>query len=485
MTVSTSGSFAMLKILEGAIRNHFLWKGRPLSRRGFFSLLFPFGRKNCPLCREARAVAGPTCATCAKRQLEPLKKLSLLILCFLAGLCGKTASAVDTQVNPSSYFFFSRDRNANASNQFYIPFYQYLDADLTDVGAASISLHASGWGRGDITSRGGDRGDGDLIYGYAQWQDPSDARRVVRVGRQFMFGGPAGLRTQYVDGLYARTDIVKGFGFEVLGGSPVISTISGRGGDFVAQGRNYMVFDNAEFGFGYLNIHDSSARSREDVGPDFWLTPFKNAEFYGYFYYDAIGHEFSDANLTSTFTPAAKWKVTADVSHTIPSALLSHTSFFSVFSTSSTQSGGPAVTWFASDRVTLDADARFFHYSDGGNLVRYGGQGSCRYGEGGNVSLSLHRLDQVEGGVSELRAFTRYPFVNQVTTSLDLYGYLFDEAIRGRDWSFVSVGSVGYELVKDLNLVGSLFYSENPLFSHEFRGLVKAVYSFGGKSNVF
>lgn len=420
-----------------------------------------------------------------KRKLGLFGKMIVWLALVASGMGGGTAFAVDYQVGSSSYFFFSRDRNVNSANNFYLPLYEYLNVDVSNLGAPSVSIHASGWGRTDFTSRGGDRGDGELLYGYFQWKDQNSPRRVLRVGRQFIFGGPSSLRTQYVDGLYFKSDLVKGFGVEILGGSPVTSAIGGRGGDIVAQGRGYYVReDKVEVGVGYLHTLDSNQRAREDVGLDFWFKPIQEVEVFGNLIYDTIGEEVADANLTTAAYPIEKLKLTANFGYAVPSNLLPHTSFFSIFSDSNYVNTGLAGTYFVTDRVTLDADAQFFHYSTGGNLVRYGGQGSYQYGadKQGRVALGAHRLDQLEGGVTEFRTFASYVFKNKLSISGDLYGYLFDQANRGRDFSFTGIGSVGYKLIKDLNLTGSVFYSANPFFSNETRGLLKLVYSFGGST---
>lgn len=62
----------MTRLLEGVLKKHFLWKDRPLSRRGFFAVLLPFSRKDCRLCGEEKRVVGDLCPTCAKRRLQTL-----------------------------------------------------------------------------------------------------------------------------------------------------------------------------------------------------------------------------------------------------------------------------------------------------------------------------------------------------------------------------------------------------------------------------
>ena len=422
-----------------------------------------------------------------KKKLARLGKTVLWLALAMTAAGGGTALAGDYEVGSSSYFFFSKDRNAHSANNFYLPLYEYLNVDVSNLGSPSISIHASGWGRADFTSRGaGDRGDGEFLYGYFQWKDQNSPRRVLRVGRQFIFGGPSSLRSQYVDGLYFKSDLVKGFGVEILGGSPVTSAIGGRGGDVVAQGRAYYVRDDkVEIGVGYLHTLDSNQRAREDFGLDFWFKPIQEVEVFGNLIYDTLGEEVADANLTTVAFPIEKLKLTANFGYAVPSNLLPHTSFFSIFSDSAYVNAGLAGTYFVTDRLTLDADAQFFHYSTGGNLVRYGGQGTYQYGadKQGRVALAAHRLDQLEGGVMEFRTFASYAFKNKLSVSGDLYGYLLDQANRGRDFSFTGIGNVGYEVIKNLNLTGSASYGVNPFFGNDTRGLLKVVYTFGGSTS--
>lgn len=417
-----------------------------------------------------------------------MKKIGIAVcLAAVLSVVVAEARAFEYEVSPSSYFFFSNDRNVNVDNDFYFPLYQYLNVGVTKLGADSLSLYVSGWGRGDFTSRGGDRADGELLYGYLQWKDPSSPRRVLRAGRQFSLGGAASLVSHYVDGVYFKSDIAANWGVEIIGGSPVLSAIDGRGGDFVGQGRAYKVWEGkAEVGASYLNERDSGARSREYAGVDFWIHPFKKVDVNGSFFYDIIGKEPASGSLIVAWLPVQKLKVTGDFGYFMPVTLLSRTSIFSVFSSSNYEKTGVSASWFATDRFTLNSRFHFFHYSDGGNVVRLGSDGILNYGKEkrGTASLGVWRLDQLEGGVTEVRAWNKYRLGKKWTLSGDVYAFILDEAILNRSYSFTTIGNVSFEAIKNLVLTGSAFYSNNPYFNSEVKGLFKVDYFFGGKTDV-
>lgn len=477
----------MLKFLKSIVRSQFQCGSGAISRRRFLGLLSPLEKPLCKACSEDPATEGPYCVTCARRQMHvPAAKTvrAAIIIIALMSMLAAPAFAVEFQLTAPSSTFMTNGYSVFGTQKLYVPFYQYLTVDMNKLGAG-FSVHASGWGRGDITSNGsgGDRGDGQLLYAYLQWQDPSNARRVLRLGRQFLYGGPSSMRSQYVDGAYFKSDIIAGLGVEVMGGSPVVSQITDRSGDYVAQGRLYHVWENrSEIGAGYRIARDDNQRSREDVGFDLWLNPFGKIEVLGYAIYDLIGEQFADANLTTAFFPVRKVKIAADVTHTIPALLLSHTSIFTVFSSSSYDKLSLGGTYFINDRWTADAKLQGFVYSDGSKLLRAGAEGGYRYGDKkqGKVALSAYRLEELQNGVTELRTYTNYRLREKLTCSLDLYGYLFDQQVQERNYSVTGIGNIGYQFIKRLKAVGSMYISRNPLFGHEYRGMVKLVADFGG-----
>lgn len=59
----------MPRLVEKMIRTQLGLREKELSRRDFFSLFVPFARKMCARCGEEKAVVGPYCVPCSRRQL--------------------------------------------------------------------------------------------------------------------------------------------------------------------------------------------------------------------------------------------------------------------------------------------------------------------------------------------------------------------------------------------------------------------------------
>ena len=114
-----------------------------------------------------------------------------------------------------------------------------------------------------------------------------------------------------------------------------------------------------------------------------------------------------------------------------------------------------------------------YHWIDTGDVPLPSGSIIPRY------SLAHH---EVRGWVSTT--------LSNYTASLDAISFIFDDMknpnLYGKRAACELVASVGYRVLPNLSVSGEASYGANPLYTSEFKGLVRAEYSFsvagkGGK----
>ena len=121
----------------------------------------------------------------------------------------------------------------DADKQKILGTYEYLNFSVHDPGK-EVSFHFGGWLRYDLkTEEFGNKSNSDLQYGYLSYKSASN-NAVVNLGRVMVFEGVAAER---VDGMYARTDLAKGFGVSAFGGNPVETEIDLPGNNVIYGGR--------------------------------------------------------------------------------------------------------------------------------------------------------------------------------------------------------------------------------------------------------
>ena len=130
---------------------------------------------------------------------------------------------------------FERDTDKQ-DDALVVPAYQYLRLDLGALDDGGLSLHVYGWGRYDFDDSDyfDDNPDGELLYGYLEYNRPEYGLNFT-LGRQHVM---TGIINNSIDGLGIKSALTPYFKFALYGGSPVgLSSEDGRKGDSFWGGR--------------------------------------------------------------------------------------------------------------------------------------------------------------------------------------------------------------------------------------------------------
>ena len=149
-----------------------------------------------------------------------------------------------------------------------MPIYEYMQLDYGHLETTGLSLHLHGWLRTD----GGDGGyyeedtDGELLYGYVQFQ-PESGTFDVKVGRQHPFSG---IVNDSIDGLGLRASFNPHMTIELFGGVPTaLEEENGRSGDTLLGGRSAVFLGRlSEIGLSYKRITDDGETIENTAGLD-------------------------------------------------------------------------------------------------------------------------------------------------------------------------------------------------------------------------
>lgn len=168
--------------------------------------------------------------------------------------------------------------------------------------------------------------------------------------------------------------------------------------------------------------------------------------------YSLAQHDWSDVRLqmdwalTKSERRDIAFGVRGEVLHTLPAALLSQASVFSVFAFAEvTEAGGEVHLDLPYDlEVAVAAFAQA--YDDGAPGARLRATVQLLTGEHQQTLLRVvtSRVALEETGYTQLRLAGRFPLWNRWTAYADVYQYFYDEPIRGHDTSTFAAAHLGY-----------------------------------------
>jgi hypothetical protein len=383
-----------------------------------------------------------------------------------------------------------------------VPVNEYLYANARDVDAPwqkdGISMEFAAWGRYWPTSTTLERPfDGDVQTASVRVEA---GPAWVRLGRQQIAGGAA---------RYARFDgaMVGGsFGglfVEGYGGYTVLPRWDDRMGyhqlgkaedtlftaplpmperksHFMAGARAGYTLDRVS---GSISFHDEQAAGQvehRNLGLDVGARPIDEASLGASGLLDLDSGRFAQARLYVDATPHPIIDLGAEYLHSEPSLLLSRQSVLSVFSTNTYEEFGG----------TLSAKLeRWLRFETNGYIEAYRGSGPGARGEvaariqADQAHLTIFRVAYArviapQNGYQALRVSFSRKLLERLSSTLEAYGYFYDEPVAGYRTSSMYAGTASYQVLNPLDVLWSVSVAHSPYAALDAQTMLRVTYRF-------
>jgi hypothetical protein len=396
--------------------------------------------------------------------------------------------ASDYSISGESSTIFRMRTTVDKKNIF--PAYEYLRLSMTDnrSDGSGVSFYLGAWGRADLGDKSTSSStDGDLQYAYLTYRAPKN-NTTVSIGRQFINEGVA---TERVDGLYLHNDFAYGIGASAFFGNSVITEPTYQGGTLI-YGTRVSQTDKKYYTVGLSALkseREDNSRYREEEGVDLWLRPLQQVDLTGRSTYNSITDGWMEHSYAATYAPLKNLSLGADFSrinfkdylYGMTTSALSTTN--PIWKSNERQTAvGVNAAYTVIKNLTLAADYKFYSYNQSGDSLYFGGKATYSLPEAFVVGAGFHRM---EGEIDKLRYVEVRAFaskkIGHADLTIDAIDINYDNKINGIKNSYVITAAALYEVNRKLKVGADVEFSRNPDFDSEFRGLVKAIYTFDTK----
>jgi hypothetical protein len=373
--------------------------------------------------------------------------------------------------------------------------YEYLDFDVQKVGDETISFHSGGWLRYDFKEEEfGKKSNNDLQYSYLSFKSKTD-NTIVNLGRVMVFEGVAAER---VDGIYARTDLMYGFGISAFGGAPVeTNTLDTPNNDVIYGGRLSQEKTGLyRVGVSLLREERDGDAVRKEEGFDLWFQPFSTVEISGSSKYNVMADDWHklEGAKTSDWANHNYYVMLGPFSNVrlkIEDSSINYKNYFTASTTTvfSFQPGvldpneqvdilGETIFIDIATGLNLSLDYKTYAYEIAGDAKYIGG--NLRYTDTSRgAGLSLHKMDGDTARLrySEYRVYG-YKKIDKTDIALDVLDLKYAEPVNNVSNAYSVSLALGYDLSERLKVGADFEYSKNPDFDKDVRAFVKAIYKF-------
>jgi hypothetical protein len=410
-----------------------------------------------------------------------------LIFLISLGLIGLAASPLRAEKlsGQSTTILRGFEQTIQDEEGTFIPLYEYFTLNLTDVKISGLSFHTSGWGRVNLYDYPeDDLANEDLTYGYLDlWRLGNTVN--LRAGRQLVY---LGVVSGHADGILLQLRQPY-YGIGIFGGIPVSQEsklseslfLEDESGDRMQGGRLYVAYPQiGEVGLSLLYSEDDNNPDQRGLGVDWELTRYSLLSIIGHLNYDLISEETYDLAIIPVIRLGRGLKFTYNYYRTIPTAAISKNSIFSAFASDDAVTDSGYTLDLRVGRIRVSMDLHSYDYEAGEDTSKKGGLVAVSYGEKRDnvASIAYHSCKGVENDYHELRLYVRHHIMEDLFADLDYLNYFYDEEINGEDYSLNLVGDVGYSLADNVEVLGAIDYSSNPLEDNEVQGIMKVVWNF-------
>lgn len=364
-----------------------------------------------------------------------------------------------------------------------VPAYEYLQIDYRNIGVSGLSLHANGWGRGNLGDKfNSDDTAGQLLHAYLQYI-PASRDYLLRAGRQYIFEGVA---RDSLDGIYGKAYLTPAVSLSMFAGSPVaLDTSNGRQGDLMFGGKlTYSKPGRYDAGISHKYISDNGSRHEESLGTDVMLQLPGNVSL--------LGH--SALNLMTSDWREHSYELRLPLKQFEFRPFLQYYRYEDYFSKRSNSAtpfrflqgtdnvltvAGTEAFWYPSEHAECVLKFKNYEYDQ-----RFGGSqlytllAIWKWKILSEVGAEFGRM---QGSDSENRYYQGrgyfYWNISPGFVTGDVMYVNYDEAIYTKNSSlFTSVGG-GVKFLKDtLSVKLSFDYSNDPYFDRDYRWMLKLNY---------
>lgn len=394
-----------------------------------------------------------------------------------------SSGAAEIRLSSRTYLLYY-ERDLVGGTRTFAPLYEYLSADVGEMGGHPVSFHFFGWGRQDL---GDDTGSsdrtGDLGSAYIEYRHPT-GNGEMRAGRFFFAEGTA---AEIIDGAFMKVRTSPGLGVSVFGGIPVERSITGTDtGDSLYGGRIF--FSRAgvlEAGATYLTEKGKfQGDDREVLGGDLWLRPGIPVELTGRTTYNVSTSALASQRYVLRIVPVPRIDLAVGYDQYTYRDLFQnalHPAFLSpsIDNNDEVRSVFGIADITVAEGVTLEAGVKQLHHvlADPGDALRGDLGIRVAYNDWkdlAGLSAAIVSADLDENEYQEFRAFGSYspgPF----RFTLDALTHRYQKAVAGstiKD-AYQVVGSAGWQALPYLTLSADLIYTRSPRFTEDYAGLLR------------
>ena len=372
-----------------------------------------------------------------------------------------------------------------------VPVYEYLRLDLGALDQGGLSLHMYGWGRYDFNDSDSfdDNPDGELLYGYLEYNRP-DYGFNFTVGRQHVM---AGIINNSIDGLGVKSALTPYFKLALYGGSPVgQSSDGGRSEDSIWGGRvaGHLAAEY-EIGLSYKKKKSDGDDDEEMAGFDlFAQLPF-NINFFGFSSYNLDTQGWGEHSydirfniIGFNFRPFYQRFRYEDFFSTKDNS--ANPFRFLADSGEILSSLGTDVIWQWFDQVDLGVKLNLYDYDSRDDQAFY---------FEGNANWKINGLSQIGGQLGHMNGdsdetryiLTRAFFYWNEPGFLSRLGFItgdamyvhYDQEIYSQDyslWLSLGAGMRFFDDAMEVKLSGD--WSDDPYLDSDIRGMLKIQYTY-------
>jgi len=411
------------------------------------------------------------------------------LLLLLPALIPAPCQAADITLSSRSYLLSYQRDVTGGDDKNYVPLYEYLSADASNLGDMPVSFHFYGWGRLDLADDTNDDNgyNGDLGSAYFQYLHPT-GNAEMRLGRFFFTEGTA---AEIMDGIFLKARTPVGFGLSLFGGIPVERSITSTDtGDSIYGGRLFFARSGfTEIGVTYLMENgDFQGDDREMVGGDLWVQPFKGVEISGRASYNISTSALAQQRYVLRLTSISRLDVAAGYEEYKYKDLF-QTALNSAFLSPSIDPGDKVQVVFATVDIevatgwTIEGGVKAIQHdaSDPGDATRVEAGLRHAYNDSKDLcglSAAIVSADQAENEYQEYRIFGTYS-LDVWRFTLDALTQQYKEQNSGIKDAYQVVGTAGWQVLPYLKLSGDVTYTRSPRFTEDYAGLVRASLDLG------